>query len=101
MRDPLDEYTSDEIIRAGKKALLREHQGLTNPDELPIIYRVRYDPRWGTRLERVYRYEYFTRKPTNREVMEAFATQGVRIEEQWFQPRFSGMIRVDEIIPYF
>lgn len=65
------------------------------------MFRVSYNHSWGSKLPARFTDEYFTRKPTQEEIIEAFKHSGILVEPDYFLPHNSGLITVEEIMVYF
>ena len=52
---------------------------------------------WGQRGQRVYHSKFFTRKPSIKEVVKAFAELCPSMNKKWFRPECSGLVTISEI----
>lgn len=63
------------------------------------MWRARYNHNWGLRFPSKYTELFFTVKPNDFEIEEAFEKAGVAMNEGWNSEENSGLVTLDEIIP--
>ena len=61
------------------------------------MYRVSWNRWWGTRIPDEWTEKFFTRKPTQDEIIAAFQEDCPTMTKEWFEPRFSGRIVVEKL----
>jgi len=61
------------------------------------MWKVTWNKYWGTRFQDTFVSLYFTRKPTNNEITQAFRKKGHNLFARWHEPGCGGMISITQL----